>query len=603
MRLWKRCAWLLALVVPLLGLASQPASCRPEVVVGGRVVMRFGSDGKASADKRAAAVQKKLDGLLRKRLPASKIAVGSRRGLFTLSWSGQVFCTVDAVQAKENGCSPRELASRWAHNLKEAVEAGFLRVSPGSLAVPVGENRKLCVEGIARGPIGLAVDSNRLQASSTPDGSVAVMGMAAGRFRLTVTREGAKVVVPVVVKEYAGSVPDRTTFTVSGQPADRQLLREAAVQATRAAVQARPGASVTLREIGPIPLALEGGRETVVRLSLDIEGEEYFPVSRSIDVTLRNELVTLKPPSLLMVSNRPEKIEHEGILWKSTFRRDQATRLLYSHLNGARGDMHLWVTLVNRSERAARVLVIQADGGPATQELFVGHRCNTRFLEDIARRQGFIVVIPPGKAWELGRYKMGSRELVSGLCHLQMLEGDELEATVETSPQGVRIGQVMNQVESPFNPFMIHPHGVFVDPNITLDEKFVVGTSESTEIPFGRAPWLIDPQSGEPNTGNYGVLYEMRLELSNPTALPQRVSLFFEPVNGVALGSFLVEGKLTETSCLKPPARALIGTVDLLPQQNRSVRIITLPQAGSHYPARIVIRSTVQESHRASGGI
>jgi len=326
-------------------------------------------------------------------------------------------------------------------------------------------------------------------------------------------------------------------------------------------------------------------------------------VARTLEVVLRNELVALNPPSLLMVSNRPEKIEQEGILWRSSFRRDQVTRLLYSHLNSSRSDVYLWVTLVNRGERPARVLVIQADGGPAPQELFVGHRCNTRFLEDLARRQGLVVVIPPGKAWEVGRYRMGSRDLVSGLCHLQMLEGDELEATVETSPRGVRLGQIANQLEAPFNPFMIHPRGVFVDPNITLDEKFVVGADATAEVPFGRAPWLIDPHSGEPNTGNYGVLYEMRLELSNPTSQPCRLSLFFEPINGVALGSFLVEGRLTETACIKPPGRALIGTVDLLPQQNRSLRIVTLPQAGSHYPARIVIRSSTQETQRESGGL
>jgi hypothetical protein len=205
------------------------------------------------------------------------------------------------------------------------------------------------------------------------------------------------------------------------------------------------------------------------------------------------------------------------------------------------------------------------------------------------------------KAWELGRYAMAPRELVSGLSHLQLLDGDELEVTVETSPQGVRPGNVGALIDSPFNPFMIHPKGIFTNPQIVVSEKFVVGRKETAEIPFGRAPWLIDGDSGEPNTGNYGVLYEVRLEVSNPTSENRKVSLFFEPVGGVALGSFLVEGKLTETICLKPPARALISTVDLAPQEQRQIRIFTLPQAGSHYPARIVIQSPVQETHRDSG--
>jgi len=190
---------------------------------------------------------------------------------------------------------------------------------------------------------------------------------------------------------------------------------------------------------------------------------------------------------------------------------------------------------------------------------------------------------------------------VSGLCQLETLDGGDLEVTVETSSRGFQVAGD-RLIDAPFNPFRIHPKGVFSDPTIVVDEKFIVGSTESAEIPFGRAPWLIDGTTGEPNTGNYGVLYELRLEVSNPTQEYRKVSLFFEPVNGVALGSFLVEGKLTETICLKPPARALIRTVDLAPQENRSIRIVTLPQAGSHYPARILIQSPTQETHRESGG-
>ena len=201
----------LVLAVVAMGLlaGSAPALARPEVVVGGRGVMRFGSDAKMSADRKAAAVQKKLDALLRRRLPASGIAVDTKGGMCILSWAGHVFCTVDANQAKENGCSPRDLAARWAHNLKEAVEAGFLCVNPGSLAVPVGETRKVAIEGVARGRVHLAVDSKGVQARLASEGTISVRGMVPGHFRLTVQRDGARVTVPVVVSSRATRVPRR----------------------------------------------------------------------------------------------------------------------------------------------------------------------------------------------------------------------------------------------------------------------------------------------------------------------------------------------------------------------------------------------------------
>jgi hypothetical protein len=263
---------------------------------------------------------------------------------------------------------------------------------------------------------------------------------------------------------------------------------------------------------------------------------------------------------------------------------------------------YLWVNLTNPSEQPARVLVVQADGGPAPEELYVGHRCNTRFLEDLAHNQGLVLTIPPHRTFSLGQYRMAPREIVSGLAQMQLLSGDEVMVTVETSPDRDKAGHIANLFDAPFNPFRIHPKGTFASPNIVVNQKFVVGSADSAQIPFGKSPWLIDPVSGEPNTGNYGVMYEVRLELQNPTPQSQKVELFFEPVNGVALGSFLVEGKLMETSCLKPPARGLISTVELAPQQSRTVRIITLPQAGSHYPARIVIQSALQETHRGTDG-
>lgn len=592
----------LALIAAFALLSIGSAVARPTVLVGGTVVMTFAGDAKASADARAKVVQRNVDAAIRARKPAATIEAVQRKGLYCIVWAGRPICTVDDLQAKANGCSSKELAERWVRGLRSAVGVGFLAVTPDSLVMGVGGVRTLKVAGLATGPIQVRASGRGLTASVSAD-VITLKAREIGRCTLQVTRGGAAVKVPVAIKEVAGTISERVRQDVTGTPASAETLEEAVALGIRTAVTSKPGATVETRVLTPLPSSLGAGAEATVKVSVSIEGPDYFTVSRVVDVVIRNENTVLQAPVLLMLSNRPEKIGGEGVLFSSAFRRDQPTRLLYSHLNAGGGVQYLWVNLTNPSAEPVRVHVLQADGGPAQEELYVGHRCNTRFLEDLSRNQGVVLTIPPHRTWSLAQYRMPAREIVSGLAQMQLLSGDELRVTVETSADRERVGRIEKVVDAPFNPFRIHPKGVFARPNILVNERYVAGSSDAREIPFGKSPWLIDPVSGEPNTGNYGVLYELRVELQNPTSETRRISLYFQPVNGVALGSFLVEGRLLESACLKPPARQLISTLELLPQQNRTVRIITMPQAGSHYPARILIQSPPQETSRGRDGI
>lgn len=589
-------------VALLLALGTRCAQASPTVVVGGNAVMTLAGDKHTSADERARMVQRNVDAAIRARKPATSISAVEKKGVYVITWGGRPICTVDGLQAKANGCSAKELAFRWVRGLRDAVHQGFLAVTPQTAVMGVGTTRTLKVQGLARGPIAVESRGAGITASLTGD-AVTIKASAIGRFSLLVRRDGAVVSVPIAVKEPAGTIPERVHQSVSGAPAGRDVLEEAVGLAVHASITARPGATIEMKLETPLPASLSPGAEFVAKMSVSIEGPDYFTVSRVVDIALRNENIAMPPPTLLMVSNRPEKIGGEGVLFRSAFTREQPTRLLYSHVNGSGGVQYLWVNLTNPTSQPIRVQIIQADGGPAAEELYVGHRCNTRFLEDMARNEGVVLTIPANRTFSLGQYRLPPREIVSGLAQMQLVAGDEVVVSVETSPDKDRVGRIDRVVDAPFNPFRIHPKGIFGSPNIVVNETYVVGAPDAREIPFGKAPWLIDPVSGEPNTGNYGVLYEMRVEVQNPTQEVQKVSMYFQPVNGVALGSFLVEGRLLETSCLKPPARQLIGTVELPPQQTRTVRIITMPQAGSHYPARILFQSPVQETTRGRDGI
>lgn len=601
-----RRSWLLAMALWMgctLGAVSGPAVCAAPaadagvVRLGRQPVMRFCGDKRMSARKRARLVQSQLNRALAYHLPPRQIAVQAGKGRYTLVWGGHRICTVDPQQARFHHTQVKTLAFSWVRSLRHALAKGYLSLVPDNLRSPVGGVATVHLEGAASGPLHLEYDHDALKVGVVDQGrALRVSPLLAGSHRVKVRRQGSQVSLTVLAKEYAGEIPDQADVTVTGSPASHELLEQAALQAARRVVTARSGATISLRTSMKAPVSLALGGQTEVHLPLRIEGAAYYPLNKTLKVHIRNEVLAQQSPSRLLVSNRPEKIEEAGVLFRGAIRTAESVRLLYSHINGLTRKQMLIVTLANRSPQDARLLVLQADGGPARQELRVGQTCNARYLGSLARSEGLVVTIPSMKAWELGRYELGEKDLVSGLCQLQMLAGEGVEVTVETCPQATLPARVERPIDDHFNPFCIHPKGVYLNPNLQLKARWIAGEHQEVEVVFGQIPWLIDPITSEPNTGNYGVLYDVDIELSNPSAQRRGVNLLFEPLTGVACGSFLIDGKLVNPKWLKLGKRASLESYTLEPGQTRKVHVQTLPQAGSHYPARLVLQSQPTEA-------
>jgi hypothetical protein len=90
--------------------------------------------------------------------------------------------------------------------------------------------------------------------------------------------------------------------------------------------------------------------------------------------------------------------------------------------------------------------------------------------------------------------------------------------------------------------------------------------------------------------GSYGVFYEISLELSNPTDLATEVLLAMEAAGGPARGALLVDGRIIEVAMLKRDEEVSVLHYLLGPGQTRTTRILIMPEAGSNYPVRLVMR-------------
>jgi hypothetical protein len=98
--------------------------------------------------------------------------------------------------------------------------------------------------------------------------------------------------------------------------------------------------------------------------------------------------------------------------------------------------------------------------------------------------------------------------------------------------------------------------------------------------------------SGGNLLGNYGVLYDINVNLTNPTAVRQQVEIAFESGAGDVSGIFSIAGGATTTiNNLSPPNEQEITRISLAPGTTQKVRILTMPLSGSAYPASIIAHS------------
>ena len=295
-----------------------------------------------------------------------------------------------------------------------------------------------------------------------------------------------------------------------------------------------------------------------------------------------------------MVSDRPESFEEDGILFKSTFHDNVPVRLLFYHQNGSAEERCFWVELKNNSTRMSKVVISGAMAGPSRWGVTVGHQAAIRFLETCLNGNSFRLTIMPGQTMVLLETQVAPEMVIAGYTHMHLIEGGELEVAIKNMAGKRRHFVDLPVLYKPFDPFKITPKGVFEPANLEVDVKYVAG-QEAESCVIGMAPWLIDPATGEPNNGNYGVFYRFNMNLSNPTSSKKRIGFYFVPDSILARGSFLFEGKLMETGIVRKPSQQLFAVLDLKAGESRKLTLITTPEGGSYYPARIVI-ATVDDN-------
>ena len=416
---------------------------------------------------------------------------------------------------------------------------------------------------------------------------VYVTGVKVGTTTITVTdMRGVTRDVPVRVAFAAGTFADQTWVRVTGNPSSAEYLREALSDAVARTATLRPGASVYVApETIPVHGDLKIDDRTEVDVPVQISGNGYLTVNGVTHVLLENTALPSIQPSRLLVSDYPERLTANGVLFTARLDRAQAQRFLYYHYNPATEPARrILLKVRNGSNAPATVQMIDGSAGPGANEMEVGHLSTKRFLVREARNEGTVMTIPPGTTVNVVDHPLPPQNVVSAILQLRLVSGDPVELTLVAQDALAPLDQSVDTTML-LAGGVLHARGVYPVPTFIFERTYDVD-GEDLEIPIGQLP-LPNLREGQALSGDYGVQQTMNVVIVNMTRGPKAIALYANPRGGRATGTFLIDGTVVQAHALAAFSRFKIWQETINAGTFRRIRIVTMPEGGSSYPLRL----------------
>lgn len=601
----------------------QPAAGGVRLTVNGKLITLFRSaNGALTPEKRAAKAAERLEFQLDRGLKAAEVEVRERPdgswGVY--AGGGLVMIATEDEAALRKG-TPESLARLWAGNLKSALggapaaaashkpaskpvaktaarpaprpapaspDSGEAQVTLGvrvtDVAVPLGETRTVNVRGTAQGAVAVRVEGDCVQARVVRQDAVELRGLTAGKAIVRVARDGKETAFTAWVKKWAGYVAETPYAMVTGTTAPAEYVRKVAQDKAFDGVRREPGTTVKITGPSDGIRDLPRGASTVVKIPISIDGPNYMERRTWAAVRVDNVALQPSPARVLLYSNDPESVREYGTLFEGLVEDAGPARLMFHHQNRMGRALTFAVHLLNPNPTPVDVQVIEADAGPILDTIQVGHRAAQRYMEATVNDRGYIITIPPRKARTVYQVQLPDRLTISGLYNFRILDGGSLVTQVSAAPEPALPEVTDDLIAAARSELDTYPF-----PQKDEEYKYAVG-GNWTFIPLGRKAI----QARTPNKklfGNYGVIYNLKVDLDNPTDEEKTITVRLAAEAGWTRGVFMIDGKLVEAPQIAPPSEVVLWSVKLAPQEHRQVRIQGIPVGGSAYPVSLVVRS------------
>ncbi len=419
--------------------------------------------------------------------------------------------------------------------------------------------------------------------------AVLITGVKIGTTTVTVKDDRQTVSRDIAVRVAfdAGSVAESTAIRVTGNPATADFLRDAAASAAELAAATRPGAVV---RIFPETIAVRGDLsvddQTAIDVPVQISGDGYLPVNGVTRVAVENYALPRISPSTLLVSDFPERLTENGVLFTADIGRSAAQRFLYYHDNPAtQPARRILLKVTNPSSQPATLQFIRGAAGPAANEMEVGHLSTQRFLVREVQNEGTVVTIPANTTINLVDDPLPPGSIVSAILQLREVDGNPLHLTIVAQDAAAPLDQSVDTTQL-LSGGARHARGEYRVPEFFFYYSYATG-DDNLEIPIGQLP-LPNLREGEALGGDYGVQQSITVTIVNNGMAPAPVALYANPRGGRATGTFLIDRVLVQAHALPAFSRYKIWQETIRPRTFRRVQIITMPEGGSSYPLRLI---------------
>jgi hypothetical protein len=550
-----------------------------ELRVRGRAVVRLAGP-RATAKLQAAAVR--LEPLLP---PPTTVGTRTTRWTGILIVDDTVVLTVTRAEVARYGL-PGPLVAQWARALEEALAVPPITVSRADLVLSPGRSETVAVAAAGTTAVTVGAYDQQIVDVALKEGEARLTGKALGSTIVPFRAGPYRAQMAVSVRPPAGRIPVEAEVIVTGAPATPDLIREAVERRLEGVVLRDPGATLQLGRIA-VDGPLSPGRSATIAVTVGVRSPYGGPVDATVQVRVVNVHVQIADPDVLLVSNRPERITDNGLLFRETLAPGRPARLLYHHLNATLGQARvLKITLHNPGAGVARVHYLAGHAGPSGDPIFIGFASTQRFLDALLAGRGYVVEVPSGATSTFTAYALPPLALVSGLMQFQVIEGGAVELVVH-----VRVPWLLDKtVMTDLGPYAFpHPRGTF--PGSVVDLVRELPAHQAAPVAdLGVASALRDLRTGEALVGDYGVLYRLRLRLTNPTDREVGAALVANAAGGLARGLYFINGSPVDVGLMRAFEEREIAAFTLAPGATREVTVLTMPVAGSYYPVRLSLR-------------
>lgn len=482
----------------------------------------------------------------------------------------------------------------WVLSSLLVAQVAPLTVTPAEVDLNPAQERIVNVTGAAA-PLTLTLDQRIVNASASADGTAITIDATqqTGSDTLHVTdADGATADVAIRVAFNAGTILPQTTLDVTGNPAQPDWLSGAISTWVARVTQIMPYATMSASVSQPFaPLAPGASAQFPVAVRITSDGR-YFDQTGTTTVTVENTALPPLDPSILMYDDDPEHVASDGVLFRGTVTAAQAARLYYYH-DDAGDPRQLVVVVHNAAGAPASVQISDAMAGPNMDVMQVGQSLSKRFLLAKSAQESVVVDLPQNQPYVVTNLTMTARQLIAGIADVRVLSGGPVQVTVLAVTPGVDPGTLLGAPVLPGDGH--HRTGVFSLAGFGNDRlNYTVGAGDATVVLGDTDPTLpnADASATGHDYGDYGVVHEIDLTLSNPGSDPATVYLFMQPLAGPARGTFLVDGNSVDVGCVRVPSRYQVTAFDLTPGEASHAVVQTMTDGGSFYPVRIGLSTT-----------